>query len=559
MSPAGYLDLDALAIPELEVTRRRGAVPTGAASKDLSDPLRAARMEYFLEQLTVTSGPLAGQRMRLTPLQRYFCRHVYGHTIMDGGRPRKLIQTVVLFSPRGTGKTTFFGGVTNGHLIGPESGPRRNLYHVASTQKQAKICFDDAWHFADRNPLIRERVRPRVSTLQIESTGEVSQGSVLEAIASVPSSAHGFRVDLAVCDEIHAWHRLSGADLFDTVSEAAAKVPDSLVVVCSTMGEGAEGIGWDLLEYALAVARGEVDDPTLLPMIIGADEEDQWDDPAVWRRVHPGLRDGMVYEHKLQSLAARAAGSPDARRRFKARWLGIWQHGMGAGWIEMDAWNRQPQPVPLAEQAGRECWLGIDLSSTTDLTAMAAVFLDFTETGERVWSVYCRHWVPRDSISLRSRRDRALYETWADDGAYLEATPGEVIDYAYAEAYLVELAALCKVRPHQDQYNIVDFQSRMARHRIEVVKAGMSFIHMTAAVKEMRRAVGNDQLRHESDPVLAYCAGNARTVSDRHENEVFQKHSSAGRIDGIVAVAVAIAAALRHGRPKQSQQRVFMI
>lgn len=548
--PAGYLDPAALRVPELERVGDRRWI-----SRDLPDPDRAGRMETFIESLTVTTGPRAGRRIELTPWQRYFVRQVYGRTVIDAGTVRKQYQTVVLWCPRGTGKTTWAGALTNGHLVGPEGGPRRSLYHVASTQKQARICFDDAWHFASHNPLIFEHVRDRKSTLEIESVGRRSGGSVLQAISSVPSGAHGFRVDLAVCDEVHAWHRLSGGDLYDTVTEAAAKVTDGLIVVCSTVGEGTEGAGWELWEYSLAVARGEVEDASWLPLIFGAPEDAPWDDPRVWHAVHPGLQSGMVFEHHLQSLASRAAGSPDGRRRFRQRWLNIWQHGMGAGWIEMEAWNRQPAPPPLAEFAGRDIWVGIDLSSTTDLTAMAAVVLDFNADGERVWHIWVHHWVPRDSISLRARRDRALYEAWAEDGRYLTATPGEVVDYGYPERHLLELAAVGRVRAHQDQYNIIDFQSRMQPHRIEIVKAGMSFIHMTAAVKEMRRAAGNNQLCHEADPVLAYCAGNGRTKTDPHENEMFQKNKSAGRIDGLVAVAVAIGAALRHGHQKPRPSR----
>ncbi len=487
------------------------------------------RAVRFLKSLI---HPKSGKPFQLDPWQERIVRRIYGPRHEDGSR---IVRTVVLLLPRGNRKTSLAAALGLLHTIGPERVPNGEVITAASDRKQARIAYEEAKGLCQAHPKV-------ASAMNYESYKNrlvfKKGGSFLEAISADAGTQHGRTPVFVLADELHAWKK---RDLWDVLRSGLVKTPGSLMVVATTAGRGQENIAWDIVEDARRVARGEAEDPSLLPILFEADRNDDWQDEALWRRVNPGLAHGYPDIGGLRQLALEGTRRVGDREAFRQLNLNIWLDHSSDPFVDMDVYDEGASEVDVEqlENDQEPCWLAVDLSSNSDLTAIGAAWRDGEDGYQfKVW-FFC----PEDNLRAREDVSGVPYTTWAEAG-YITPTPGNVVDFRIVEA---------KVRDLCGQFNVAEiaFDPHLARNMLNdlledgfpAVEMRQGWVTMAPAVKELERAILGRRFRHDGNPVLRWNFDNVQVHTDSAGNRVFHKGKSRDKIDGAVVAAMAVARA----------------
>jgi len=506
---------------------RRGGWNANQPTRDLgpTEPPDPARDPIaFINGLTHTKGSAAGQTFNLRPWQRRIVRELFRKR-RDGLRQ---YRTCLLMLPRKNGKTELAAAIAlYGLLADGEAGAE--VISAAADRDQASLCFGVAAQ------MIRNSPELDAACYIVDSQKRIvhrKTGSVYRAISAEASSKHGYNCSFCVYDELHA---ASSRDLYDVLSTSMGARKQPLFLAISTAGYDRHSILWELYSHAKKVAERPALDPSFLPMLYEAPPDADWTSRAVWRKANPALGDFRSLED-MAIACARAKEIPAQENNFRRLYLNQWTE-QSARWLSVSAWDACEAP-PARPLAGRRCFVGMDLSTTTDLSALVAVFPDDDGGG---FDVIAKFFVPEDRILERSRRDRVPYDEWARLGI-LEATPGAVVDYEairgelilWAGRYAVELVAF-------DPWNATDLVSRLqAVDGLVCVPIRQGFASLSAPTKSLEPAILSRRLRHAGDPILRWCVANVAVDSDAAGNLKPSKTRSTERIDGVVALVMAV-------------------
>lgn len=472
-------------------------------------------------------GPLAGEPFILESWQRQIVREVFGRKRADGlRRYRKLYLEV----PRGNGKSTFAAGLAL-YLLAVDGERSARVYSAAADRSQAAIVFETAEKMVQASPLLAKNIRAyRNKTMEY---GE--SGSKYIVLSSDAYTKHGLNPSGIVFDELHAQ---PNRELYDVLNTAMGKRAQPLMIMITTAGYDRNSICWEQHEYALRVQSGMIDDPTYYAAIYAADDGDDWTDPQVWRRANPNYGVSVREEFMRQECQV-ALQSPAYQNTFRRLYLNQWTQ-QETRWIDMAAWDNCADALP--DLAGRPCFAGLDLASTTDIAALVLAFPAQTD-GEPVY-LLPQFWIPADNTIERERRDRTPYAVWVREG-FIEATPGNVIDYAYIRQRVNELAAVYDMRECAfDPWNATQLSTELQEDGIPMVEMRQGFASLSAPSKEFLRLILSGGLAHGGNPVLRWMADNVTARQDPAGNIKPDKARSTGRIDGIAASVMAIGRAM---------------
>lgn len=495
---------------------------------EISDPLgHGERAVRFLRALRHPKAPGGG--FTLDPWQERIVRRIYGPRHRDGTR---IVKTVVLLLPRGNRKTSLSAALALLHALGPERLPGGEVISAASDRKQARLGFQEA------TGIIRATGElDRVTSIQDYRNRLVSRkhGSFYEGISSDAGTQHGRTPVFVLADELHAWKR---RDLWDVLRSGLVKTPGSLLVVATTAGRGQENIAFEIVDYARRVARGEIDDPATLPIIFETDPDEDWRDEEVWRRVNPGLSCSPAYPDidGLRQLAREAESRPGDRDAFRQLNMNVWLDHSASPFVEMSIYDEGGQSaVNLEELEDRPCWLGVDLSSTEDLTAIVACWRDGDAYVVHPW-FFC----PEDNLRGRADHDGVPYPRWAHE-KLITPTPGNVVDFDAVEdtiRYLCDRFDVQEIAfdPHMARV----MMSKLRKDGIPAVDMRQGWITMAPAIKALERAIIGRKFRHGGHPILRWHFANIAVETDKAGNKSFHKGKSRDRIDGAVATAMAV-------------------
>lgn len=509
----------------------------------IADPLgHGERAVGFLRMLSHPKSRLPKKAFDLPDWQERIVRRIYGPCHEDG---RRVVRTVVILLPRGNRKTSLGAALGLLHTIGPESQPGGEALFAASDRKQARIGFEEAMGivhcFTDEQV---KRLRPVDSKNRLFNP---KKGSFLEAISNEAGTQHGRTPVFALIDELHAWPK---RDLWDVISTGMRKVAGSLKIIITTAGRGQENIAWELVDYARKVARGEIDDPTMLPILFETPADADWRDEAIWHRVNPGLAHGFPDIEGLRAAVREAEHRPGEREAFRQLHLNVWLDRSTDPFVDMSVYDEGRDAVDLDELEATQapCWLAVDLSSVNDLTVVVAAWRD----GEDGFQVQPWFFCPADNLRGRADRDGVAYPQWAEAG-FITPTPGNVIDYRAVEDTIRELCARFDVRE-------IAFDPHMARNMsaallddgLPAVEMRQGWVTMAPAIKELERAIIARRFRHGGHPVLRWNFENIAVETDKAGNKSFHKGKSTDRIDGAVASAMAVARCAAGGSNRSS-------
>ncbi|RHZ98860.1 terminase large subunit [Cereibacter sphaeroides] len=494
---------------------------------------RAERICRFVRNLSLWEGDFAGEPFKLHPFQEAIIRRIYGPVNEDGS---PVVRIACIWIPRGNAKTTLASAISLAHFMGPEAEAGGQVVMAAADRENAGIAFNAAHQFVLQEEALSARVRP-VESRKLLSHPKTK--STLKAISSEAYSKHGLNVSFFLADEIHAWPTAEGRKLFKTVTDSMVKRSNPLTVIITTAGEGTGGLAADMWAYSHKVASGEVDDPTFAPIILAAEPDADWRDEAAWRAANPAIDAGFLSLHELRTKARRIEHFPAEIADFKRFHLNMWQEGAAEPWLALDIYDRAEDMTPVADLTGRACWLGVDLSSVEDLTAVVAVFPEGDGEARR-YDVLPMFFLPEANLALKAEKDRADYLRWAEAG-FLTLTPGNVVDHSAIVEHVADLGERHGVQEVAiDRWNSTAVNTALQERGFTINQFGQGMVSMAAPVKELKRAILAGHFRHGGNPLLRMCFGNVVAEKDAAENEKFTKAKARGRIDGAVAAAMAV-------------------
>lgn len=485
------------------------------------------RAVEFLRRLKHPKSGAPGRAFQLDQWQERIVRRIYGPRHPDGSR---IVKTVFLLLPRGNRKTSLAAALALLHTIGPERVPGGEVINAASDRKQARLGFQEAVGIIRAD----KRLEAAVSLQDYKNRLTFAKdGSFCEAISADAGTQHGRTPVFVLADELHAWPK---RDLWDVLRSGLPKTRGSLCVIATTAGRGQENIAFEIYDYARRVAAGEIDDPAFLPILFEAPSDSDWRDEEVWKAVNPGLAHGYPDIDGLRQLAREAANRPGDREAFRQLHLNIWLDHSADPFVEMDVYDRGKAPIDDAGLEGRPCWLGVDLSSTTDLTAIVAAWRDDAEG----YIVKPWFFCPADNLRARADRDGVPYPLWAEQD-FIAPTSGNVVDFRHVETVIRDLCQRFDVRE-------IAFDPHLARNMIAnllddgypAVEMRQGWVTMAPAIKELERAIIAGRFQHGGHPVLRWNFENIAVETDKAGNKSFHKGKSRDRIDGAVAAAMAL-------------------
>ena len=462
----------------------------------IADPLGyGERAVRFLTALKHPKNPRRGSPFQLDPWQERIVRAIYGPRHPDGTR---IVKTVVLLLPRGNRKTSLAAALALLHTLGPERVPGGEVISAAADRKQARLGYAEAMGIVRADSRLASVTNPQDYRNRVTSS---RHGSFYEAISADAGTQHGRTPVFVLADELHAWKK---RDLWDVLRSGLVKTAGSLLIVATTAGRGHENIAHDIVEDARKVARGEVNDPSVLPILFEAEADCDWRDEAVWRRVNPGLAHGYPDIEGLRQLAREGERRIGDREAFRQLNLNIWLDHSADPFVEMAVYDEGADPVDLAALEGEPCWLGVDLSSNGDLTCVVAAWRDSTD-GYTVWPWF---FCPEDNLRARADRDGVLYPAWAEQ-KFIIPTPGNVVDFRKVEQTIRHLCQRFDVREIAfDPHLARNMLNNLLEDGLPAVEMRQGWVTMAPAVKELERAIIGRQLIHAGHPVLRWNVSN---------------------------------------------------
>jgi phage terminase large subunit-like protein len=494
----------------------------------------------FINRLTHTKGAFGGQTFKLRRWQIRILKRLFKK------RPDGLRQyrTCLLMLPRKNGKTELAAAIAlYGLLADGEMGAE--VYSAASDRDQAGLVFGVAAQMVRNDPKLDE------TCYIVESQKKIvhrKSGSVYRAISADAYSKHGFNASMVIYDELHA---APDRRLYDVLATSMGARRQPLLLVISTAGYDRHSILWELYSHAKKVQEQPTMDPSFLPILYEAPAEADWTKRRVWQKANPALGDFRSLE-EMQILASRAMQIPAQENNFRRLYLNQWTE-QAARWIQMPAWDACLAPRQALQ--GRRCYVGMDLSTTTDLTALVAVFPD-----ELGFDVLARFFVPEERIRERSRRDHVPYDEWARQGV-LTSTPGAVVDYDVLRQVLRQWAAEFSLQMVAfDPWNATDLVSRLQQQDgLPCVSMRQGFASLSAPTKSLEQAILSRRLRHDGHPVLRWNVSNVAVETDSAGNLRPHKTLSTERIDGVVALIMAVDLMDRHAKVAAPSYQMLVV
>lgn len=421
--------------------------------------------------------------------------------------------------------------------------PGAQLYSAAAEKEQAGLIYRHAAGMIARNPDLDSRCRIYRTFKSIEHHGTAS---IYKALSADADTKHGLNSHFVVVDELHAH---PNGDLVDVLITSTGSRRQPMIVHITTADFSRESVCNTKYDYACKVRDSVVADSSFMPAIWEAAVEDDWTSPEVWAKANPNLGVSVRREY-LERECKRAQDEPSYENTFKRLHLNI-RTQQDVRWLKLEQWDDCNGAVSAKELEGRTCYGGLDLSTKLDISAFVLVFPPLLD--DEPWKVLPRFWIPGENAHKREKRDRVPYLTWERQGL-ITLTPGNVIDYDYIKAQILEDAKRFEIKElGYDPFNANQISVQLAGEGIEMVEVRQGFLTLSEPSKELERLVVSKMLAHGGNPVLRWMASHVAIETDAAGNIKPSKKKSTERIDGIAALVTGLARAIV--RPMQLKSR----
>lgn len=503
---------------------------SGKSSRFYFDPDEAAKVCKFIELLPHTKGQLAGQKIRLEPWQIWILTTVFGwRRTADGGRRFRRVYIEV---PRGNGKSSLSSGVALYCLLADKE-PGAEVYSFATTRDQAGIVFNDAKRMVQQTASLRSHFGVEVLShaLYVPKTN-----STFQAKSADGSTLDGLNTHLAVVDELHA-HRTRA--VYDVVETSLGKRVNSLMWVITTAGFDTSGICYEVRTMVRNVLNRSVVDESQFGIIYGLDEGDDWKSLAALEKANPNWGVSVMPE-VVTSLQKKAIAIPSAAGNFMTKHLDVWCSA-ASGWMNMPAWDKCAREELRREDfEGEPCYIGLDLGSKSDMTAKVLMFPREDRDGRTYFVTFADFYLPSRAIETSPN---SQYRGWVEQGL-IRVTEGAMTDFNVVEEDIREDLSRYSVQSiAYDPWQATQLISSLEDSGAPLVECRMTVQQISEPMKTLEALVLDGRIQHDGNPCLTWMMGNVVAKVDAKDNIFPRKERYEQKIDGPVAMIIALSAA----------------
>ena len=490
------------------------------------DKEKADRAVGFIEKyITHVKGEMGGQYIKLEKWQiDDIIYPVFGTVNIKTGLRR--YRTVYIEIPRKNAKSTL-GAAIGLYLLLADGETGAEIYSAAADQKQASIIFDIAKNMVLQDDTLSRRCRP-----YLYSISKRNSASFYKVISADADTKHGFNAHGILFDELHTQ---KNRDLWDVLTTSTGSRRQPLTFAFTTAGYDKNSICWEIHEYARKVQEGIIVDDSFYSVIYTTDMENDIYSPVTWEDANPGLGNIVKYEY-ISQAANKVKNNPSFENTFRRLHLNQWTESE-TRWINDAIWmgcGEHAEPMGL-------CYGGLDLASTRDITALVLLF---PETG----TVEPYFFVPEITADDRLK-DGVNYRQWINEG-YIIETEGNVTDYNFVKAKIRELYDKYDIRSiAYDRWNATQLVNDLIDEKIPMERFGQGYVSMNAPTKELEKRVLNKEIKHGGNPVLRWMCSNVMIKEDPAGNIKIDKGKSTEKVDGMVALVMALGEAMTDDRP----------
>ena len=518
-------------------------------------------ISFFEEFLLFYEGSFDGKSFLLESFQKFIVGSLFGWKTKDGFRR---FRTAYIEISKGNGKTPLASGIGLYGLVFDEE-PGCEVYACATTREQAGILFRDAKAFAEGSPALLEMLTVDKHNIAYEATN-----SFFRPVSSEHRGLDGKRPHIALIDEIHEH---PNAMVVDKIRAGTKGRRQALQVEITNSGHDRHSICYQHHEYTTKILENIIKNDSWFGYITGLDvcpkceaegktipqdgcsDCDSWQDETKWLKANPCLGVSIPLKY-IREQVAEATEMPSKENIVKRLNFNIWTESI-TKWIPADKWNACAFSFDEIALRGRACYGGLDLSSTSDLTAWVLVFPPIEDGGK--YEVLCRFFLPEDNMAVRVKKDKVPYDVWARQ-KYITLTPGNIIDYAFVidqikqdmEKYEIAELAFDRWGSQKITTDLQDLGFEIEGKR-NLIQFGQGFASMSAPTREVEKMILSQEIAHGGNPVLSWMVSNVAIKSDPAGNQKPDKEKSTERIDGAVALIMAVGRAmLKQGQEKSA-------
>lgn len=482
---------------------------------------KASAVCQFIEYLPHVKGPLAKQEIQLEPWQIFVLTTVFGWIKVSDGKRR--FRRSYIEVPRGNGKSAISSGVGL-FMLAADGEMGAEVYSLATTRDQARIVFGDAQQMVRLSPDLRRHYGIEIAAHNINI---LMQGSKFEPLSAEGSTLDGLNIHLGIIDELHA-HKTR--TVYDVVETGTGKRDQSLLWVITTAGSDRSGICYEVRGFVTKVLDRVIEDDSQFGVIYGLDDDDDWASEESLKKANPNWGVSVRPEVVLP-LMAKALQMASATNNFLTKHLNRWVNADTA-WMDMRAWDRAACELTMDDFAGEPCHIGLDLASKVDIAALVAVFVR-----EGVYYGFLRSYLPENTIF---RAENSQYQGWHNEGRII-STEGDVLDYSAIENDLIEMNSRFQVQGiAYDPWQALQLSTRMTEQGLQMVEIRATVANFSEPMKQLQALVLSGKFKHDGDPVLAWMASNVVGHMDAKDNIYPRKERPENKIDGIVALIMAL-------------------
>ncbi|HEM3666715.1 TPA: terminase large subunit [Streptococcus suis] len=497
------------------------------------DKAKADRAVTFINNLSHTKGKWTGKRFDLLPWQEQIVRDLFGIVKEDGNRQ---FLTAYIEIPKKNGKSELAAAIAL-YLLYADNEASAEVYGAACDRNQASIVFDVAKQMVQMSRPLEKRSKIMGATKRIVN---YSNAGFYQVLSAETGTKHGLNVSGLVFDEIHAQPNRHLYDVLTKGSGDAREQP--LFFIITTAGTDRNSICYELHTKALDILNGRKKDTSFYPVVYGLSDEDDWNDEDNWLKANPSLGHTIGID-RVREAYQQALDNPAEENVFKQLRLNMWTSSSVA-WIPEHVYAKGNDPIQYESLKGRSCYAGLDLSSTSDITAFVLVFPPRFE--EENYIVLPFFWLPEDTLELRCRRDHVLYDVWERQG-YIKTTEGNVVHYGFIEKFIEHLSEIYHIKEiAYDRWNATQMVQNLEGMGLTMVPFGQGYKDMSPPSKELYKLMMEGKIQHGGHPVLKWMGQNVVMRQDPAGNIKPDKEKSVEKIDGIVALIMGLDRCIRH-------------
>ena len=494
------------------------------------DNAAAKKAISFFKYVPHVKGELGGKPIKLELWQEFFIGNIFGWKKGENRRFREVYLEVA----RKNAKSTMLSAISLYSLL-CDNEPGSEIYSAATTRDQSKVVFDISSQMLRQSKFLKGKLG------NFKTSIFTNDGSKYEPLSSDYNTLDGKNVHMAVIDELHA-HK--SRDIYDVIKTATGSRRQPLIVSITTAGYDRHSICYEMNQYTKRVLDNTVQDDTFFGLVYTIDDGDDWKNENVWVKSNPNLGISVKIDD-LRQKSKQAIEIPSSLNSFLTKHLCVWTESFSR-WITNEAWDACNDTIKTEELIGQTCYAGLDLSTTQDVTALVYVF-PYVIPGKL--AILCRFFIPSDNMRKRIQRDRVPFDVWVRNG-YVIATDGNIIDYE---------EILRKISNDMTTYDIreiafdrwgatkivqslqqIGFDNSKDTCDRKLIDFGQGFASMSTATKELERLVLSGEIIHNGNPVLNWMMSNVVVSQDAAGNIKPDKSKVADRIDGVVALIMAI-------------------